>query len=408
MRQVGRAGGSAIRRALVGLLVAVAIGIGVGGGALLATAGGPATGLAGRSSLPGPSANSSDVGPATAPPTAEPTSRPSPTPTPAPTPEPTPILVAAPLTGLLVDPAGARRHPIAVMIDDHRDARPQSGFNAASIVWHAPAEGGIPRYMLIFQDQVPGLVGPVRSSRQYYIEWASEWNAVYVHSGGSPQALATLREKGHGQLVWNADEFRYGGRYLWRATDRRAPHNVYTNGEHLAQLAAVVGAKDGPIEPAWTFASRVSDDPRPAGTMLTVHYPDETITYRYDAASNTYPRFIDKASKPQVDAADGKVVAPSNVVILRMRFGALNDGHPDKKRLDADDVGTGEAIISTNGRTIVGTWSKASASAPTLLFDAAGKPARLTAGQTFVQVLALSYRYEIKAGIVARDGVRFR
>ena len=97
--------------------------------------------------------------------TPEPTPTPVPTPTPSPTPAPTPKPVKAPLTGRLVSPAVARRHPIAVMVDDHWDARPQSGFNDASVVWQAPAEGGIPRYMLVFQDRVPpiGRAGPQRA-----------------------------------------------------------------------------------------------------------------------------------------------------------------------------------------------------------------------------------------------------
>jgi hypothetical protein len=307
--------------------------------------------------------------------------------------------VPAPLTGLSVSPEAAAQHPIAVMIDDHEDARPQAGFNAAAVVWQAPAEGGIPRYMLIFQDTIPGSVGPVRSARQYYVDWASEWNAVYVHVGGSPGALATLRSKGRGQLVWNADEFRYGGTYLWRSPDHKAPHNVYTDGEHLRGLASAVGAADGPLEPAWTFDAALPATVRPAGTSLTVHYPTETITYRYDSITNTYWRYIDGSNAPQVDDADGKVVAPTNVVILRMRFGALSDGHPEKHRLDADDIGEGEAIVSTNGRIIRGTWSKGSVTGATLLFDAAGRPITLTAGRTFVQVIALSYAWEVSEGI---------
>ena len=98
-----------------------------------------------------------------------------------------------------------------------------SGFNDAAIVWHAPAEGGIPRYMMIFQDRVPPSVGPVRSARQYYIAWAAEWKAVYAHVGGSPQALQTLRQQGRGQLVYNADQFRWGTALLpsHRATGSR-------------------------------------------------------------------------------------------------------------------------------------------------------------------------------------------
>ena len=115
------------------------------------------------------------------------------------------------------------------------------------------AEGGIPRYMAIFQETLPAEVGPVRSARSYYISWAAEWRSMYVHSGGSPQALATLRSKGNGQLVYNADEFRHATSFH-RVTGRFAPHNLYTVAKKLATLAKTVKAKDGPLAPAWTFA----------------------------------------------------------------------------------------------------------------------------------------------------------
>jgi len=321
-------------------------------------------------------------------------------PTPAPpTPEPTPPMVASALTGLLISQEAAILHPIAVMVDDHSAARPQSGFNSAAIVWHAPAEGGVPRYMMIFQDEIPTDVGPIRSSREYYIEWAAEWNAMYVHFGGSPQALATLARKGGGQWVWNADGFRWSPKYMWRITERFAPHNVYTDGEHLRALAARLGAADEPLSPAWTFGAAAAPDKRPLGGSITVVYPYETITYRYDSVANRYVRYINKSKKPQVDAADGSIVAPANVVILRMRFGPLNDGHPNKFRLEASNVGKGEAWISTNGVTVKGTWKKASETAPTLLFGPDGKPFALTPGQTFVQVLPLTYGYSFEAGL---------
>ena len=391
------------RRPMLGLVAAAVIGIGV----LLVAA--IATGALPGTSGPSAPAGTTPVAAATTGPTASgeaPTSGPSESP--GPSPSPTQQLVPAPLTGLLVTPAVARQHPIAVMIDDHQDARPQSGFNAASIVWQAPAEGGIPRYMLIFQDTIPGPVGPVRSSRQYYIEWASEWRAMYVHAGGSPQALATLRARGNGSWVWNADAFRWGGTYLWRVHQVSvpggpvyplvAPHNVYTNGANLRQLEAKLRVPDQALTPVWTFAPDAAPEDRPVGARLTVVYPYEAITFRYDAATNTYRRYLNGSKKPQIDAGTGHVVAPKNVVILRMAFGPLNDGHPNKARLEASDVGHGTAWISTNGITVRGTWRKASQTAPTLLFGPDGKAVTLTAGQTFVEVVQLSYGVTIKAG----------
>ena len=397
MTESGHRGvGSSIRRAIVGLLVVIAIGGGVAVGGFLASVSSPVSSVASASGEATPTITHQA-------PTSDPVATPDPTPeptlgqTPQPTPEPTPGLSVAALTGLPVSPEVARYHPIAVMIDGHRAARPQAGFNAAAVVWQAPAEGGIPRYMLVFQDSIPALVGPVRSARQYFIDWAAEWNAVFVHVGGEPRAQGTLRALGDGELVWNVEERLYEGTYFWRTTDRLVPHNTYSDGEHLRDLSSFIGAGDRQIQPAWTFGPGWRAT-RPSGTALTVHYPYETITYRYDAASNTYPRFIDNATEPQVDAADDEAVAPSNVVILRMAFDPLNDGHPEKDRLDAADVGEGEAIISTNGHVVRGTWSKASVSAPPLLFDASGKRATLTPGQTFVQVLPLTYSFEITAG----------
>jgi len=382
-RRVGRAISASI--AVAGLVLAgVVVGLAVGSAAL-------STPVAVASPTVSPSATPE----ASATPSATPTR--TARPTPEPTPEPTPVLVPAPLTGRLVTEAQAAQHPIAVMIDDHRDARPQSGFNAASVVWQAPAEGGIPRYMLIFGETVPTAVGPVRSARQYYIEWAAEWRAMYVHSGGSPGALQTLRSLGQGQLVWNADEFRWGGRYLWRSTERWPPHNVYTDGEHLRALASTVGATDGPLPAAWSFGPPADGDQRPVGTEIRVVYPYETVTFRYDALSNTWPRFIDGSPEPQRDTADGAIVAPTNVIVLRLPFGLLDDGS-GKDRLEVASIGGGDAWIASNGRLIHGTWRKDSVTSPTLVFGPDGLPAVLTAGQTYVQVIALNYEYAVTAG----------
>ncbi len=315
-------------------------------------------------------------------PTAVPTASPEPTPIPTPTPSPTPTPVVAPLTGELVPPSVARRHPIAVMIDDLGAARPQSGLHLADVVWHAPAEGGIPRYMAIFQSRLPTAIGPVRSARSYYVAWASEWKALYAHSGGSPQALATLRAKGNGQLVYDANEYRYG-RYFHRSTARSAPHNLYTNGKQLRKLAKARGAKDKAYAPVWTFAPEAPLDGRPYGGSIKVRYPLNAITYRYSRTSNTWKRSVSREGK-QVDAADGARVEPKNVVVMWVNFTAIGD---KKHRLEADLVGSGKASVFTNGRRINGTWRKAGTTKPTQFFDKAGDPIPLTVGQTFIQVI---------------------
>ena len=170
--------GSMKRPSAMGMIIVI-------GGLVLALGAGAGLGVLAAVSAPSSSPSPSVQAEAT--PSPSPTLSPSPTPTPTPLPTPTPTprptptpLSRAPLTGRYVSAAVAKRHAIAIMIDDHPDARPQSGFNAASVVWHAPAEGGIPRYMLLFQDKVPATVGPVRSARQYYIAWAAEIGRAHV------------------------------------------------------------------------------------------------------------------------------------------------------------------------------------------------------------------------------------
>jgi hypothetical protein len=389
-----------MNRAAVLALGLLAVLGGLGLGMLAAVAAGPAA-----SGAPGGSGNVANLG--STPPSAGPTLRPEPvspsppsstpasvepspsngpsvSPSPLPTPTPSPSLVPAPLTGRLVSPAAAARHPIAVMVDDLSPARPQSGFSAASIVWQAPAEGGIPRYMMVFQENIPTDVGPVRSSRYYYIAWAAELRAVYAHAGGSPQALATLRAQGNGQLVYNADEFRWGP--YFRRTDRNPPHNLYTTGKQLRQIAGRVGAADKPVSWPWTFARDAAFGWRPIGGRIQVTYGDvNAIRFDYDRRTNTYLRSV-TGEKRQVDAASGRRVAPKNVIVMVVRFGPLNDGS-HKHRLEGEVIGSGTAWISTNGVTIKGTWKKPSLKAPTQFYDKAGRPVVLTIGQTFVQVM---------------------
>jgi hypothetical protein len=257
---------------------------------------------------------------------------------------------------------------------------------------------------MIFQSRVPKDVGPVRSARYYYIAWAAEWRAVYAHAGGSPQALRTLQAQGHGQLVYNADEFRYAATFR-RISTRFSPHNLYTTGKQLRSLSKAIGAADGPIKAAWQFAPDAPLAARPSGGTIDVAYKANAIHYRYDRLTNTYIRSVSK-EKVQHDASTGAVVAPKNVVVMLMHFGPLGDSQPQKHRLEADVIGHGTAWIATNGVTIKGTWRKASLTGPTQFYGPGGREVTLTAGQTFVQVMPVGSRVSIVAGRPAADQTR--
>ena len=201
---------------------------------------------------------------------------PEPTPTrPTPTPKPTPKLVPAPLTGMPVTEAVAKRRVIAVMIDD-QFARPpavRARARRASSGRHRPRAASRATWRCS-RTRIRSPSGPIRSSRLYFIAWASEWRAVYVHVGGSPQALALLRSaQGRGKVVYDADEMRYGGTIPLPDQDAvRAAQRVLGRQEDPRSLAKVVGAKPRTYTAAWQFAPDAPLEERPQGSKLAVPY----------------------------------------------------------------------------------------------------------------------------------------
>jgi hypothetical protein len=391
-----------MKRAPAAILVIIALAAGVGVGIFAGrTVLGPAaqpSGLAQVSPSASTSASPSGLGGSPSDSGLAPSDSASPEPTA--TPVPTPVLVPDPLDGVLVSPAVAKRHVVAVMIDDQQDARPQSGLSSASQVWQAPAEGGIPRYVALFSEGDPKAVGPIRSSRLYFIAWAAEWNSLYMHVGGSPQAMKLLASaQGKGKVVWNADEFRVGSTYMWRIKTRFAPHNVYTSSKYMRLLVKAVHAPVSVNYKAhWQFAADAPVAERPTSGSMRVPYLANVITYAYQRSTNTYLRSVTKEGK-QIDAATKKRIAPKNVVVIFMSFAPLNDGSK-KHRLEAQFTGTGKAWVFTNGKLVKGTWRKTSITAPTQLLGPDGKPITLTVGQTFVQVVPLGTNVTYKLGKV--------
>ena len=140
------------------------------------------------------------------------------------------LTIASPLSGLQVSPELAIRPVTGIMIENSVDARPQSGIQDAGVVFEAIAEGGITRFMTLYQEAMPQHIGPVRSLRPYYIDWASAFDASVAHVGGSPDALAQIRSSGK-----DLDQFFNAGSY-WRDNSRPSPHNVYTSFEKLDAL----------------------------------------------------------------------------------------------------------------------------------------------------------------------------
>lgn len=123
--------------------------------------------------------------------------------------------------------------PIAVMIDNHKSAMPQAGLNNAYIVYEIIVEGGESRLMALFKGANLDKIGPVRSSRHYFLDYALENDAIYVHYGWSPQAQADITNLN----VNNINGISESSKSFWRTKDKSAPHNVATSTEKILEIA---------------------------------------------------------------------------------------------------------------------------------------------------------------------------
>jgi hypothetical protein len=322
----------------------------------------------------------------------------TPIPTPSPSPADTPVPSAGPVSDAIDGmpmPAGRPSLPIAVMIDDNIVARPQSGFNAAAVVYQAPADGGEDRYMLVFQDEVASTIGPVRSGRPYFVHWACEFRAGFAHYGGDLKTLTQVIPPLAGTLMFNLDALADANDAFHRVKTVKAPHNAYTSTDDLRATATRLGAPDamvGGLE-AWTFRDDRPAAQRPASGKISIPYRTGTTSYAYDASTNSYLRSI--AGKAQIDPLDGKRVTARNVVVLFMALSVDPESEPGHHRPVLDHIGDGTAVVFRDGEVITGTWRKDSIGALTRFFDASGTEIQLVRGPIFIQVVptgtSLSY-----------------
>lgn len=283
----------------------------------------------------------------------------------------------SPLTGEEVkDEAATKQAVTAIMIENSPDARPQSGVKQAGIVYEAVAEGGITRFLTLHQQDKPQIIGPVRSLRMYYVDWLAPYNASVAHIGGSAASLAEIRN-GHYRDI---DQFFNSAAY-WRATDRYAPHNVYTSFEKLDALNQSKGYTESTFQGFSRTDGKPNKEPSAKNITINISGPAYNTAYTYDAATNTYARFL--AGEPHLDREDGQIT-PSVVIALKVDMvHVMEDGY----RESITTTGSGGAIIFQNGTAIEATWHKANRAAPITFTDTAGKDIPLVRGQTWISAV---------------------
>lgn len=280
-----------------------------------------------------------------------------------------------PYTGLPTNEEINNR-PIAVMINNLKPARPQTGIDKADIVYEALVEGRITRFLAVFQSQMPEKVGPVRSARPYYIELSQGLDALYIAHGYSPQALDILNSG----VIDHLNGMRYDGILFKRDNTRVAPHNSYISYENILK-----GAEENNFEmkkdvspfPFLTKEEVETITGEPANEVSVRYGKNSLVTFKYDETNQSYLRFSD--GEQTVDRETETPIEVKNVFIVE-----ANHSFIDEKRRAIDLESGGNALLIQNGVVQKVKWKNDEGKIVPYLD---GKKVAFVPGQTWVNII---------------------
>ncbi len=301
------------------------------------------------------------------------------------------------------------RRPLGVMIENHKDARPQSGLSSADVIYEAVAEGGITRFLAIFYCKDASYIGPVRSARIYFIRLLQEYgnDPLYAHVGGAntpgpADALGYIRTLGWG-LYNDLNQFAVPFPYYWRDYERLpgrvTEHTVYSSTSKLWQYAKEKrkltnvdekGKKWDENFTKWTFKDDVKLEERGAVAKIDFGFwnsfaSDFAVVWNYDKARNTYKR--DNGGVPHMDKNSGKALETKNVIVLFADESQAYDGYEGGHIL-YDVVGKGKALVFQDGKATEAAWNKLDEETHIKFTDAkTGLEIPMVRGQVFIEIL---------------------
>lgn len=298
---------------------------------------------------------------------------------------PAPTTAARALDGLEVAVSDANIWPVCTMIENAAfdGVRPQAGLSRALVVYEVIVEGGITRLMAVYAGEDVSKIGPVRSARDTYLEFASELDCLYGHAGGSFTAMQAIRQFG----LHDLDGLSANGRFYWRDMARYAPHNLFTSSELLRFARRDLGFVDKtPSFKTWNFrkqpADAFTDTTQERFVRIDFSTPSYEVRWSYVPGEGYYKRYNGGAL--QTDAATGDTVTARNVVVQMVPPGEYIEG---KGRINFSVTGEGKVLIFRSGEVVVGTWRKADRLSRTQFFDAAGEEIELNQGNTWVEIV---------------------
>lgn len=286
----------------------------------------------------------------------------------------------------IIDPESNTRS-FAVMINNHPQARlHHAGLQDAYIIYEIIVEGGLTRYLAVFKDQTTTKIGSVRSARHYFLDYALENDAIYVHWGWSPQAQSDISSLG----INNINGLAYEGKYFYRdkSLNVSTEHTGFTTMEMLNNAASklkyrttsdsktLLNYQVNPIDLSTNENAQICNN-------LTIRYSNSvTDKYVYDSNTQTYKRYVN--DKAHIDDVTKNQYTFKNIITYQVDN--TNISGDNKGRQELSNIGSGEGYYISNGYAIKIKWSKESRSAKTVYTKLDGTPLEVNDGNTFIQI----------------------
>ena len=285
--------------------------------------------------------------------------------------------------------------PFAVMIDNHQDAWPQAGLQNAYMVYEIIVEGGETRLMALFKGADLEKIGPVRSARHYFIDYALENDAIYVHFGQSPQAQSDIKK----YSVDDINGISEDGTTFWRVKDKAAPHNAVTSIANL--LKSAESKKYRTTSDETSVLNYVTDEVNlengEGAVKVTIPHSNlQTVEYYYDEENKVYERYA--RDEEQVDWDTETTITVKNIIITFCNNYTLSDKE-NKGRQGLKNIGTFDGYYITNGKAIPIKCIKEARDEKTVYQDLEGNVINVNDGNTFVHICPANSDVQIEAPV---------
>lgn len=281
----------------------------------------------------------------------------------------------SPYTGKILESDSIDNIPFMCIIENSRAARPQSGLSEADIVYETMAEAGIPRFLAVFYENSPEVIGPVRSVRPYFLDISKEHDLPFAHCGGSSEALATISSD---ESLNSINEIKNGSAF-WRDNTRKSPHNLYTSAKNIRKFISdngyeysknnTLSFKDNSLLNSSNYISEIK-------LNLSDYYK---TSYKY--VDGFYEKYMD--GELAIDKNTNSPLKFKNIVVQITDMSLQSDN----THLDIDLTGTGEGYVFSNGRMEKIHWEKEDSNSKTTLKTEDGTPIYLSRGNTIWNIV---------------------